>query len=208
MVLTVLAWYVWFVDAPPSLLRSYLMMLVTWVLLVLGMELLSMSFLLTIVLLLLIVFPKLLLSLAFWFSVVGVFYIFLLLHYFSNSNKYLMTLLISFGIFILMLPIVHVIFPMTTPHQLLSPFLSLLFSLFYPISMLLHLLGIGDLLDVYLLHLFSLESQEIHYKLPLVYVWAYLLLSISAIYSRWLFYLLSCISLAFAIWLFSGFWVS
>ena len=207
MVLVILAWYVWFVDIPPSLLRSYFMMVMTWILLVLGMELLSMSFLLIIVVLLLVFFPKLLLSLAFWFSVLGVFYIFLLLQYFSNLNKYLMTLLISFGIFFLMLPIVHTVFPMTTLYQLTSPFLSLLFSFFYPLSMLLHLLGIGNILDVSLLKLFTLESDEIFSKLPLSYSLSYLSLSFLAIYFKWLFYLLCAISGAFTIWLFSGFWV-
>ena len=208
MVLIILAWYVWFVDAPPSLLRSYFMMFMAWILLVLGMELLSMSFLFTVVMLLLVIFPKLLLSLAFWFSVLGVFYIFLLLRYFEGVNRYLMTLFITFGIFFLMLPVVHTIFPLTTLFQLLSPFLSLLFTLFYPLSMVLHLLGVGSLLDPYLLQLFAVESEEIFYQLPLPYLYGYLALSFSAIFSKWLFYCLSLVALGFAIWLFSGFWVS
>jgi competence protein ComEC len=118
-----------------------------------------------------------------------------------------MTLLISFGIFFLMLPIVHTVFPMTTLYQLTSPFLSLLFSFFYPLSMLLHLLGIGNILDVSLLKLFTLESDEIFSKLPLSYSLSYLSLSFLAIYFKWLFYLLCAISGAFTIWLFSGFWV-
>ena len=208
MVLLLLAWYVWFVDAPPSLLRSYLMMLMTWGLLVLGMELLSMSFLVTVVMLLLVVFPKLLLSLAFWFSVFGVFYIFLLLRYFEGVNKYVMTLLITFCIFLLMLPVVHTIFPLTTPFQLLSPFLSLLFTLFYPLSMVLHLFGVGSLLDPYLLQLFAVESEEILYQLSLPYLYGYLALSFLAIFSKWFFYGLSLVALGFGVWLFSGFWVS
>ena len=207
LVLLLLAWYVWFVGSPPSLLRSYAMMLVAWVLLVFGMELLSFFFLSTTVLVLLVLFPKLLLSLAFWFSVVGVFYIFLLLQYFSSLNKYLTTLLISFGIFILMLPIVHLIFPITSKLQLLSPLLSLLFSFFYPLSMLLHFFHIGDILDVGLLQLFSLKSEELLRLIPLKYGLFYLLLSFLAVYSKWIFYLLMVVALSFSVWLFSGFWV-
>ena len=207
IVLILLAGYVWFVDSPPSLLRSYAMMLVAWTLLVFGMELLSFSFLGIIVLLLLILFPKMLLSLAFWFSVIGVFYIFLLLHYFSGLNKYLITLLISFGIFVLMLPIVHMIFPLTSPLQLTSPLLSLLFSAFYPLSMVLHSIHLGGIFDNYLLQLFSLKSEERLFLMQVELGVLYLFLSFLAIYSKWIFYLLSLFAFGFFVWLFSGFWV-
>ncbi len=202
IVLVVLAWYVWFVDAPPSLIRSYMMMVMGWTLLVLGVELLSFSFLVTVILLLLIIFPKLLLSLAFWFSVIGVFYIFLLLHYFSHINKYLMTLLISFGLFVLMLPIVHVVFPMTSSLQLYSPLLSLGFTFFYPLSILCHLLGVGGIFDSYLQELFTLSAQTVAFQLEKSYLFLYLILSLLSIYLRWLFYLLLFIALIFALWLF------
>jgi competence protein ComEC len=205
MVLMILAIYVWFVGSPPSLLRSYAMMLVAWILLVLGMQLLSFTFLSTITLVLILIFPQLLLSLAFWFSVAGVFYIFLLIRYFGHLNHYLLTLLINFAIFILMLPLIHMVFPMVTPLQLLSPILSLLFSLFYPISMLLHLTGFGSLLDQGLLQLFTLSYEAEMFRLSLAYGLFYLMLSLLAIRSKWLFYLLLLLSCLFAIALFTGF---
>jgi len=202
IVLLILGFYVWFVGSPPSLLRSYVMLIAGWLLLVLGMELVSFSFLATIVLVLLVIFPKLMLSLAFWFSIAGVFYIFLLLQYFSHINKYLMTLLISFGLFILMLPIVHTFFPLTSSLQLYSPILSLGFTFFYPISIFLHLLGIGGLFDGYLKELFTLSTHIVAFKLEKSYLIVYLTLSFLSIYSRWLFYILSFISILFALWLF------
>ena len=205
MVLVILAWYVWFVDAPPSLIRSYAMMFMAWVLLVLGMELISFTFLMTIVLLLLVIFPKMLLSLAFWFSVMGVFYIFLLLQYFSHLNKYLITLLISFGIFVLMLPIVHMVFPVVNPLQLTSPFLSLGFSFFYPTSMGLHLIGQGDMFDSLLLKLFTLKSNESLYLLTPLFGAGYLLFSLGAVYSKKLFYFLFFLAFGFSVRLFMGF---
>ena len=208
MVLLLLAWYVWFIGSPPSLVRSYTMMLVGWIVLLLGVELISITFLVIVVLILLVIFPMLLLSLAFWFSVAGVFYIFLLLHYFSTVNRYLMTTLISVVIFILMLPIVHMIFPLVSSLQIFSPILSLIFSLFYPISMLLHLFGVGDIFDTMLIKLFTLEAKEHLFLLPSYYGGLYLLLSFCAIFSRWLFYLLLLVSTLFAIGLFSGFLVS
>ncbi len=205
MVLVILAYYVWFVGSPPSLIRSYAMMMVGWIILVLGIELLSFTFLATIVMLLLVIFPKLLLSLAFWFSVMGVFYIFLLLQYFSHLNKYLITLLISFGIFILMLPIVHMVFPVVNPLQLSSPFLSLGFSFFYPMSIGLHFLGLGSMFDDLLLKLFMLKSYDYSFILTPLYGLIYLLLTLLSIYSKYIFYLLFFIAFSFSIWLFMGF---
>jgi len=205
IVLLLLAWYLWFVDTPASLLRSYMMMLVGWILLFLGIELLSLTFLITISLLLLIVFPKLLLSLAFWFSISGVSYVFLILYYGKNLNKYLLSVIISFGLFILMLPLVHTVFPLVTPLQLFSPFLSLLFSLFYPISMGLHLLGWGAFSDSGLEWLFHLQMVEHQVLLSFKWGCLYLILSLSAFFSKRLFYLLLFVALSYFIGLFIGF---
>ena len=148
-----------------------------------------------------------LLSLAFWFSVAGVFYIFLLLKHFSNLNKYLMTLFISFGIFVLMLPIVHMIFPVVSSLQLGSPFLSLGFSFFYPLSMLIHMIGFGDLFDSLLIKLFTLKASESMFILDYWYGMVYLGLSLLSIYFKNIFYVLLFVAIVFTIWLFTGFWV-
>jgi competence protein ComEC len=137
----------------------------------------------------------------------GVFYIFLLLKHFSNLNKYLMTLFISFGIFVLMLPIVHMVFPIVNPLQLGSPFLSLGFSFFYPLSMGLHLMNFGALFDPLLLKIFTLKAIEELFTLNITYGLIYIAISFLAIFSKKIFYLLFLISMVFTVWLFMGFWV-
>jgi len=152
--------YVWFVDFPPSLVRSYTMVLVGWIVLLLGMELLSFTFLTTITLILVALFPSLLVSLSFGLSVAGVFYIFLLLQYSKGMKTWITSLIfIPLGIFILMLPVVHTLFGVISTYQLFSPLLSLLFIPFYPFVIVLHLLGLGSLLDTGLLALFSMRSN-------------------------------------------------
>jgi len=207
IVLVVLAYYVWFVDAPDSLIRSYMMILMGWLFLLLGVELLTLSFLTTISLILLVIFPNLLVSLAFWLSIIGVFYIFLLLHYFARLHKFLIILIISFGLFIFMLPVVHLIFPLTSPLQLLSPFFSLAFNVFYPLSIGLHLLGLGGLLDNLLLKLFTIQSIQSQLLLSPLLGIGYFILSLGAFYSKKLFYILSFLALAFFLKLFMGFLV-
>ena len=198
-----LGFYVWFVGAPPSLLRSYAMVLVGWSVLLMGMELLSFTFLLSVFLFLCVIFPGLLVSLSFWLSVAGVFYIFLLLQYTKTSNKWVITLVyIPVGIFVLMLPIVHTLFPVTSTYQLLSPLLSLLFIPFYPISMFLHLIGIGDVFDGYLISLFRVPVEGEEHLLPLWAAFVYVLLSIAAIWQKKLFYVVLGLAVSYGVYVF------
>jgi competence protein ComEC len=151
----------------------------------------------------LLLFPVLLVSLGFWLSIMGVFYIFLLLRYASEVNSWIVSLLfIPLGIFVLMLPVVHGIFGLTTPMQLLSPLLSLSFVLFYPLSMLLHLLGLGGVLDSGLLWLFSLGMEGVQKLLPLWAVAGYVGLSLWAIWWRWAFWLLMGVAVGYVGYLF------
>jgi len=188
--LGILGFYLWFVGFPPSLLRSYVMLAIAWLMLLLGLELLSFEFLAFVVLLLLALFPQLLASLGFWFSVIGVFYIYLVIYWSQKgssfwASKWTITLFsIPVGIFILMLPVVHGIFGTTSLWQLLTPVLSLLFTPFYPLAIGLHLIGYGGLLDGALLWLFSLPSKYHGHLLPFWVVGIYLLLSVGAIWSR------------------------
>ena len=199
----VLGVYVWFVEFPPSLVRSYAMVVVGWTMILLAIELLSFTFLVAVFLLLIGLFPFLLVSLSFWFSVAGVFYIFLLLHYLKNWNKWLITLfVIPIGIFILMLPIVHSVFVVTSPYQLLSPILSILFILFYPLAMAVHVLGIGGLFDTYVLELFSLTAQGDETLLPWWMTLVYIALSGGAIWHKKLFYMLLGLAIGYGIYVF------
>ena len=195
--------YLWFVDFPPSLVRSYAMVLVGWVVLLLGMELLSFTFLATILLILVVLFPSLLVSLSFQLSAAGVFYIFLLLQYTKGMKAWIITLLIiPMGIFILMLPVVHGTFGVTSAYQLLSPLLSVAFIPFYPLAMLSHVLGFGGLADTTLLWLFSLPEESREMLLPSWALWTYIGLSLGAIESRRLFYIVSALAMLYMVYLF------
>ncbi len=195
--------YLWFVDFPPSLVRSYAMVLVGWMVLLLGMELLSFTFLTTILTILVALFPSLLVSLSFWLSIAGVFYIFLLLQYTKEFNKWVITLLfIPFGIFILMVPVVHSIFGVTSGYQLLSPLLSLLFVPFYPLVMVLHIVGFGGVFDGALLWLFELPKESVDRLLPLWAMLGYVGLSLGAIWSRKLFFVAIGLAVGYGIYLF------
>ena len=200
----ILGIYVWFVGFPPSLLRSYAMVFVGWGVLLLGMELLSFTFLTSVFLLLSLLFPSLLVSISFWLSIAGVFYIFLLLQYTKHWNKWMITLMvIPLGIFVLMLPVVHMIFGVTNVYQLLSPLLSLVFILFYPMVMILHLIGIGEIFDGVLIRLFMLPKEGVEHLLPMWLGLGYIVLSIAAIWYRKVFYMVLVLAFSYAVYIFT-----
>ena len=204
LTLVLLGLYVWLTGFPPSLVRSYTMMLVGWGMVLMGIELVSFTFLTTIAMLLLALFPALTVSLGFWLSIAGVFYIFLILSYCQNANKWIVSLVcIPLGIFVLMQPLVHGVFGLTTPWQLLSPVLSVGFILFYPLGMVLHLLGMGGGLDEVLVYLFSLPEDAVERLMPWWGMMGYLTLSLSAIWWRWMFYLLVGIAVGYVGYLYA-----
>ena len=203
VVMILLGAYVFWTGNPPALLRAYVMLFLGWLMVLAGIELVSFPFLLTIVLFLSALFPAMLVSLGFWLSVAGVFYIFLILDYCKAADKRLVALgCIPVGIFVLMQPIVHSFFPMTTPWQLLSPLLSLGFVLFYPLAFVLHLLGAGGVLDGPLRSLFSLNAASEEHLLPVWAAVAYLVLSLGAIGRRKVFWVLGAVATGYGVYLF------
>jgi competence protein ComEC len=189
--LLILGVFVLFVGAPPALTRSYVMLSLAWFVLVLGLELISFQFLAFAILLILLFKPTLIASLGFWLSVSGVFYIFLIIKWFKEYPAWFITVVaIPVGVFLLMFPIGHLFFHNTTPWQLMSAPLSLLFIPFYPIALLVHLLGMGDIFDPGLLALFELPKKSSNIAMPHFLIIFYLALSAGAIFSRKIFYLL------------------
>ena len=166
--LLLLGGYLVLAGMPPSLLRAYVMVAVGWLALLFGIELLSFSFLLVCVTLLISLFPGLLFSIGFWLSVAGVYLIYLFLLHFGSWSKWAIFIGINIWVWLAMMPIVHLIFPLFTPAQLLSPILTALFVLFYPLEMALHLLGWGGLTDgsILMLLYWTQSLPVVSLKLP------------------------------------------
>lgn len=177
--------YMLFVGSPPSLLRAYGMLLVGLVLFSRWIDLFSFAALFVTLGLLVALMPGLLFSVGFWFSAAGVFYIYLFLHYFKHWHPVKTLLALNLFIFAAMLPVVHFIFTKFTLYQLLSPVISLLFALFYPVEIVLHLIGMGSVLDTLLLTpLLHMEMARFTLAVSLPFLIFYLLLSFAAIFSR------------------------
>ena len=196
IVLLILYAYIYMTGYPPSLLRAYSMMAVGWLALAGGIEIFSFTTLATAVLLLLIFMPHFIVSKAFWLSVAGVMYIFILLKAFGNFHSRLVKLiLLPIGIFVMMSPVVHSIFPETTIYQLFSPVLSVIFVIFYPLSIVLHITGYGGLFDGLLMKLFASDITVAYVNTPQWLTIIYIILSILSIYRRYMFLPLSVFAL-------------
>jgi len=143
----VMAGYASFLQMPPSVLRAYAMMLVGFALYDRGIRLLSFHSLLLTVLLLIALWPRLLFSVGFWLSVAGVFYIFVFLLRFRERGNVFIFFGMHVWVYLMMLPITLALFGTFSRLHPLSVFWTMLFIPFYPLALLLHLLGLGGLLD-------------------------------------------------------------
>lgn len=190
----ILLGYLLFLQSPPSLLRSYAMLIIGFILYDRGYKIISMLTLVLTIFLLLSFFPRLVFSLGFWLSVSGVFYIFLFLIHFKKLSKIWQFILLPFWVYLLMLPFSLVIFGNFSIYHPLSIIWTTLFSLFYPLSIVTHLIGHGDIFDN-LLENFILLAKE-NTTILLTYKWLilHIILSLISVYKKdfiWILLLLN-----------------
>jgi len=184
VVAAILFAYTLFLDAPPSLVRSFAMFLIGFFLYDRGIKIISMQTLFVTIILLLAFFPRLAFSLGFWLSAGGVFYIFLFLIHFKNLNIFWQMVGISVFVYLYMLPASLYIFQNFSLYHPFSVILSMLFTPFYPLSILAHLIGFGDICDPFLLWLMKLGEDGSKVELSPYIFFLHTTLSLGAIYSK------------------------
>lgn len=202
IITTILSLYLIFLNIVPSLLRAFVMFVFGIFLLRNNIKLFSFESLLIITLVILALFPKLLFSLSLWFSIMGVFYILLFVQYFKNLNKYMQIILFNFWLYLAVNPITHYFFGITAYEQLLSPILTILFTIFYTSTILLHILNFGNLFDIFLLDIFSHSITHLEIFTPVWFFVLYLIVSIASIFNRYLFYLLNILFIGFNLYIY------
>ncbi|WP_017281586.1 ComEC/Rec2 family competence protein [Helicobacter pylori] len=146
--------YLLLLDFLPSFFRAFLMGLLGFLACFFGVRLLSFKLLILACCIAIALLPKLLFSVGFLLSVCGVWYIFLFLKHtqaFFKTSSFLVRsfqiISLSVLVFLNMLIIAHAFFPMFSPYQLFSIPLGLIFIVFFPLSLFLHAVGLGSLLD-------------------------------------------------------------
>lgn len=194
--------YLIFIDIPPSLLRAFVMFLFSLFLLRMNIKLISFETLFIILVVIIALFPKLLFSLSLWFSIAGVFYIFLFLKYFQKLHKIVQLLLFNFWIYLAINPITHYFFGATALEQLYSPLVTIAFSIFYPISAVLHLLHLGELFDSFIHTIINTQIKSTEVFTPLYFFIFYIVISLLAIISKKIFIILNFLLVGYSFWLY------
>ena len=187
---SVLLLYLIFLGSPPSLMRAFTMLVIGFFLYDRGYKIISMQTLLLTVIILLAFFPRLFFSIGFWLSASGVFYIFLFLIHFKHLSKFWQFILVPFWVYITMFVFSVAIFENFSVYHPLSVIWTSLFTLFYPLSIFLHLLGFGDLLDTLLKYLLDLSSTGVKVSIDLKYFILHIILSLMSIFNKKFIYIL------------------
>ncbi|NHA61374.1 ComEC family DNA internalization-related competence protein [Helicobacter pylori] len=175
--------YLLLLDFLPSFFRAFLMGLLGFLACFFGVRILSFKLLVLACCIAIALLPKLLFSVGFLLSVCGVWYIFLFLKhtqiFFKDSSFFkrsFQAIVLSVLVFLNMFIVAHAFFPMFSPYQLFSIPLGLIFVVFFPLSLFLHAVGLGSLLDHFLS--MPLTIPTISISSPLWLLGAHLFLTI------------------------------
>lgn len=196
-----LLFYAYLIGFVPSYIRSLVMALWGFYLLAKNVKILSFINLFFSVLFCLALFPQLLFSVGFLFSVMGVFFIFLYIHHFAKfwrtgfmSNLANIIFLNVWTFFAMILPVLY-FFPLVSAQQILAIPFSAVFVIFYPLTLTLHLIGFGGLLDYPLIEFFNFKIYGTNISIPLWLLLTYIAFSLLGIFSRKLATFLVCLNL-------------
>jgi len=164
-VFLVLCFYFYMIGFIASFLRAFLMSVAGFYMICKKIKILNFYTLFGVILFSVALFPQLLFSVGFYFSCLGVFYIFVYLFYFAPKFSLLAnSLLLNLYVFFAMEVAVLYFFPLISLLQLSVLAINYLFSVFYPLSFLLHLFGYGGIFDEILSKMlaFRLSSSNLH----------------------------------------------
>ncbi|NPA55950.1 MAG: ComEC/Rec2 family competence protein [Epsilonproteobacteria bacterium] len=175
VILPVLLGYVYFVNFPPSLVRSFVMEVVIFAFAFALRDVFRVDILVWSVLIILALFPAFIYNIGFFLSVIGVFLIFSFF-YFIKPTFISSIIILPIYLYISMFIVVHHFFGNFNVYQLLSPIFSMLFTIFYPISWVLHLVGMGGIFDDVILSYLQLGNQYENIHISSTVFYGYLML--------------------------------
>jgi len=197
-----LFYYLILTDIIPSLLRAFVMLILTIYLLRSNIKIVSFMTLLFTFLIVIALFPKFLFSLGFWFSIIAVFYIFLFIQYFKNLNKYFQILFFNVWMFLVFNPIVHFYFPQTTYEQFLSIIINILFAIFYVFEIVAHIFGFAIYFDGFIKDFLSYKMNVFSAETPFYFLLIYTICSIASVFNKKIFLILNILIVIFNLYLY------
>ena len=182
--------YLVLLEFQPSFFRAFLMALGGFFLYFSGLKIISFGMLSAVSVAAIACFPSFVFNIGFILSVFGVFYILLFIKHIPKISWWKYALLFDVSIFLLMGPVVHFYFPYFSIYQFSSIFISMVFVIFFPFVVLLHIFGLGGLLDFIYVWALSFKIPYIEFLMPFWGFVIYVIASILAIKYRQIFILL------------------
>ncbi|HEX5330704.1 ComEC/Rec2 family competence protein [Sulfuricurvum sp.] len=153
--------YLAILEFNPAMVRSFGMIMVGYWLYDRGIKIVSLQTLLIAVGVLLAFFPRLFFSLSFWFSSFGVLSIFIFIRYYEHWKAWQIFLALNVWCYLVLLPISLAIFGVFSWAHLGSIPINLIFNLYYPSVLVLHLTPWADLFDSMLIRMFELGELRV-----------------------------------------------
>lgn len=182
------------ISFSPSFLRSFVMFAFSFFVLYRGLKLLSFKLLFACILLILSLFPRVFFSIGFWLSVSGIFYIYLFLKYIHIKNKLAYILLLNIIIFLNMFLISHYTFYSFSLWAVLSPLITLAFVIFYPLVLVLHIIGFGGIFDSFIFFVANYDFAIVETKTPFWLLVIFICISFMAIFNKFAYYFIVFLS--------------
>ncbi|MSN96303.1 ComEC/Rec2 family competence protein [Campylobacter sp. FMV-PI01] len=175
----IMFYYLILLDFTPSFLRSLIMAFLGFIFLVRNLKILSFWTLFLTILLGVAFMPQLLFSIGFYFSCMGVYFIYLYLHHFKDKFSIPTNLILfNFYVYFAMNIPVYYFFGSVSLYQISVILIGYIFVIFYPLSVILHILNLGYLFDDILLKFLNYDIEIYQILIP-----------------AWLFYLVNLIAL-------------
>ena len=199
--LVILFYYLILTDIIPSLLRAFVMLILTIYFLRSNIKIVSYTNLFFTFLIVIALFPKFLFSLGFWFSIIAVFYIFLFIQYFKNLNKYFQIIFFNVWMFLVFNPIVHFYFPQTTYEQFLSIIINILFPIFYVFEIVAHIFGFAIYFDGFIKDFLSYKMNVFSVETPFYFLLIYMIFSFASVFNKKAFWSLNILVVLFNLYL-------
>lgn len=185
--------YLYITGFPPSLIRAYILEIVVFLYAYNLQNPFSLKVLITVFFLSLIIFGSKVFSLGYFLSILGVFYIYLFFRYYRPT--FINSVILSFYMFLNMFVVSHMFFGNFNLYQLFSPVINILFTLFYPFEIFLHMIGFGGVFDSVLEKFLHFGDYFVTVKIPLWFGLFFILGSVFAFFSKKLFYGINLVSL-------------
>ncbi|MDD2265970.1 ComEC/Rec2 family competence protein [Sulfuricurvum sp.] len=147
--------YLSVLEYNPAMIRSFGMIVVGYWLYDRGIKIVSFQTLIIAIGLLLAFFPRLFFSLSFWFSSFGVLSIFIFIRYYEHWKPWQIFLALNLWCYLVLLPISLAIFGTFSWWHIGSIPINLIFNLYYPAVLVLHLTPWADVFDSTLIKMFD-----------------------------------------------------